>query len=158
MATTLVDVVPRPSSMDDATLGAVRPPVRALLEQSPGFRALPTEAQREIAQTMVRVAAFMANPQGLASEEFANPQLAKELAAPVEALAGGVDDAKGKASVESANGFSVPGTVGVPARCATRRASVFKPMERIEAALGPMKTRPAASHAAAKSAFSLRNP
>ena len=98
MATTLVDVVPRPPSMDDATLGAVRPPVRALLEQSPGFRALPTEAQREIAQTMVRVAAFMANPQGLASEEFANPQLAKELAAPVEALSGGVDDAKGKAS------------------------------------------------------------
>jgi hypothetical protein len=107
MATTLVDAVPRPPGMVDAghaagvdatTLGAVRPPVRALLEQSPGFLALPLEAQREIAQTMVRVAAFMANPQGLASEEFANPQLAKELAAPVEALAGAVDDAKGKAS------------------------------------------------------------
>ena len=101
MATTLVDAVPRPP--DDATLGAVRPPVRALLEQAPGFRALPLEAQREIAQTMVRVAAFMANQQGLASEEFANPQLAKELAlpngdAPAQALAGAIDDAKGKAS------------------------------------------------------------
>jgi len=93
------------NSVDATTLGAVRPPVRALLEQAPGFRALPVEAQREIAQTMVRVAAFMANPQGLASEEFANPQLAKELVLPggdapppAQALAGAVDDAKGKAS------------------------------------------------------------
>ena len=91
--------------LDDATLGAVRPPVRALLAQSPGFQALPPEQQREIAQTMVRVAAFMANPQGLAREEFAHPQLVKEMAvsaapngAPAQALAGAVDDAKGKAS------------------------------------------------------------
>jgi hypothetical protein len=93
--------------LDDATLGAVRPPVRALLAQSPGFQALPPEQQREIAQTMVRVAAFMANPQGLAREEFANPQLAKELAVPAtadsppsQALANAVDDAKGKASAK----------------------------------------------------------
>ena len=110
-AATLVDAssaasaVSAANGVDATTLGAVRPPVRALLEQAPGFRALPVEAQREIAQTMVRVAAFMANPQGLASEEFANPQLAKELAlpggdgkAPAQALAGAVDDAKGKAS------------------------------------------------------------
>jgi hypothetical protein len=91
--------------LDDATLSAVRPQVRALLAQSPGFKALPAEQQREIAQTMVRVASFMANPQGLAREEFAHPQLAKELAlpaapndAPARALSGAVDDAKGKAS------------------------------------------------------------
>ncbi len=91
--------------LDDATLEAVRPRVRALLAQSPGFQGLSAEQQRDIAQTMVRVAAFMANPQGLAREEFANPQLVKELAlpgatndAPAQALAGAVDDAKGKAS------------------------------------------------------------
>jgi hypothetical protein len=93
---------------DDPTLSAVRPPVRALLEQSPGFQALPPEQQRDIAQTMVRVAAYMANPHGLAREEFANPQLIKELALPpaaandpaAQALASAVDDAKGKASAK----------------------------------------------------------
>lgn len=82
---------------DDATLDAVRPQVRALLEQSPGFSALPAAQQKDIAQTMVRVASFMANPHGLAREEFANPQLKKDIA-PAQALAGAVDDAKGKAS------------------------------------------------------------
>jgi hypothetical protein len=60
----------RPTWLDDETLQAVRPQVRALLEQSPGFRALPVEQQREMAQTMVRVASYMANPQGLAREEL----------------------------------------------------------------------------------------
>lgn len=92
--------------VDTATLDAVRPQVRALLEQSPGFAGLSAAQQRDIAQTMVRVAAFMANPHGLASEEFANPQLLK---APVGAAAandptaqalGGVDDAKNKASAK----------------------------------------------------------
>jgi hypothetical protein len=91
---------------DDATLEAVRPQVRALLEQSPGFAALPQAQQRDIAQTMVRVASFMANPHGLAREEFSNPQLAKDLAADAERAAleptsqalDAVDDAKKKAS------------------------------------------------------------
>jgi hypothetical protein len=95
-------------ALDDATLDAVRPPVRAILAQSPGFAALPAAQQRDIAQTMVRVAAFMANPHGLAREEFANPQLAKELGAGAESAAGepaaqalaGVDDAKNKASAK----------------------------------------------------------
>ena len=105
MASEATLVAAAQQGLDDATLGAVRPQVRALLAQSPGFQALPAEQQREIAQTMVRVASFMANPQGLAREEFANPQLAKELAlpaatndAPARALSGAVDDAKGKAS------------------------------------------------------------
>ena len=93
--------------LDDATLDAVRPQVRALLAQSPGFSGLPTAQQREIAQTMVRVAAFMANPHGLAREEFSNPQLAKELGAaaaeaapngPAARALAGVDDASKKAS------------------------------------------------------------
>ena len=97
--------------LDDATLATVRPQVRALLAQSEGFRALPAEQQREIAQTMVRVASFMANPQGLAREEFERPVVRKDggsadepaqrprsEAASAEALAGGVDAAKNKAS------------------------------------------------------------
>ena len=43
--------------LDDATLDAVRPKVRDLLAQSPGFAGLSSAQQREIAQTMVRVAA-----------------------------------------------------------------------------------------------------
>jgi len=85
--------------LDDATLDAVRPQVRALLEQSPGFAALPAAQQREIAQTMVRVAAYMANPHDLARQEFARPQLRKEIAPEAQALAA-ADDAKTKASAK----------------------------------------------------------
>ena len=91
--------------LDDTTLGVVRPMVRELLAQAPGFRELAPDQQREIAQTMVRVASFMANPHGLAREEFAHPQLAKDLAAvppaaepAAKALADAVGAAKGKAS------------------------------------------------------------
>jgi hypothetical protein len=73
--------------------------VRELLAQSPGFAALPAEQQRDIAQTMVRVAAFMANPHDLARQEFASPQLDKP-GLPTQALADAVDAAKGKASAK----------------------------------------------------------
>lgn len=56
--------------LDDETLAVVRPQVRQLLESSQGFRALPPEQQRDMARTMVRVASYMANPQGLAKQEL----------------------------------------------------------------------------------------
>ncbi|MBR0692732.1 hypothetical protein [Bradyrhizobium lablabi] len=56
--------------LDDETLAVVRPQVRQLLESSQGFRALPTEQQRDMARTMVRVASYMANPDGLAKQEL----------------------------------------------------------------------------------------
>ncbi|WP_295386045.1 hypothetical protein [uncultured Thiodictyon sp.] len=79
--------------LDDETLAAVRPQVRTLLESSPGFRQLPVDKQRDLARTMVRVAAYMANPDGLAKEELgpAGGVLAK-------AQADAVDAAKQKAS------------------------------------------------------------
>lgn len=86
-----------PAWLDDATLSAVRPQVRALLEKSPAFRALPRAQQIDIAKTMVRVASYMSNPQGLARQEFENPLLAKD-GAPARSLANAVDAAKGKAS------------------------------------------------------------
>lgn len=84
---------PAPAWLDDDTLGAVRPPVRRLLERSEGFRSLPQDQQRELARTMVKVAAYMANPDGLARRELTPGQgvLAR-------AQAGGVDAAKDKAS------------------------------------------------------------
>ena len=56
--------------LDDETLAAVRPQVRELLESSRGFRALAPEQQRDMARTMVRVASYMANPDGLAKQEL----------------------------------------------------------------------------------------
>src|SRR4051794_27292798 len=95
---------PAPAWLDEPTLAAVRPQVRTLLEQSEGFRGLAPEDQRDIATTMVRVASFMANPQGLAREEFEQPVIAKQGAAvapaqPAQAL-NAVDDAKAKASAK----------------------------------------------------------
>ena len=84
---------PPPAWLDDETLSAVRPQVRKLLEASPGFREMPPEKQRELARTMVRVASYMSNPDGLAKQELAPGQgvLAR-------AQADAVDQAKGKAS------------------------------------------------------------
>lgn len=94
-----------PAWLDDDTLRAVRPQVRHMLESSPGFRALEPEKQQEIARTMVRVAAYMTNPQGLAKQELTPGQgvLAKEQGltgpgTPSQALANPVDQAKNKAS------------------------------------------------------------
>jgi hypothetical protein len=87
--------------LDDDTLSAVRPQVRQLLERSPGFRAMPVEQQRELARTMVRVASYMANPDGLARQELTPGQsvLAHARPAPLaRAQADAVDAAKGKAS------------------------------------------------------------
>ena len=56
-------------------LPIVRSSVRRLLESSPGFRALPPDEQRRIARDTVRVAAYMADPDGLVSREFRAPLL-----------------------------------------------------------------------------------
>ncbi|MDB4950027.1 MAG: hypothetical protein JWM27_2676 [Gemmatimonadetes bacterium] len=58
---------------DADTLSAVRPEVRSILEQSDGFHRLDPESQRRLAGTMVKVASYMANPDGLAKEELGTP-------------------------------------------------------------------------------------
>ena len=82
------------SWLDDATLSAVRPKVRALLESSPGFQKMPPEQQRELARTMVHVASYMANPDGLAKEEL-GPN-----GGVLSRAQDAVEDAKSKASSE----------------------------------------------------------
>jgi hypothetical protein len=93
-----------PAWMDDDTLQAVRPLVRQLLQSSPGFRALAPAQQLEIARNMVRVACYTSNPDGLAKTELTPglgvlaKGLTSDATTPVRALAGAVDQAKGKAS------------------------------------------------------------
>lgn len=92
-----------PAWLDDDTLSAVRPQVRRLLESSPGFRQLPVAEQQELARNMVRVASYMSNPDGLAKQELTPGQgiLSKSQGSEdglARALAGEVDQAKGKAS------------------------------------------------------------
>jgi hypothetical protein len=54
--------------------------------------------------------------------------------------------------------WSGPGTQGTPACRIARFAATLSPMIRMQAALGPTKTSPAASTLAANSAFSDRKP
>ncbi|HET7080405.1 MAG TPA: hypothetical protein VFM49_23470 [Chloroflexia bacterium] len=55
---------------DSQTLEQVRPSVREILESSDAFRRLNAEEKRALAQTMVTVAAYMVNPDGLAAREL----------------------------------------------------------------------------------------
>lgn len=50
------------------TLSAVRPAVRNVLLASPAFHQLTPEEQREMAQAMVKVSAYMADPDGVMAE------------------------------------------------------------------------------------------
>ncbi len=59
-----------PAWLDSQTLAIVRPEVRALLESSPGFQSLSDAEKRNLAQTMVKVASYMSNPDGLAAREL----------------------------------------------------------------------------------------
>ena len=61
-------------------------------------------------------------------------------------------------SAAEATGSVVPGMIGTPASCIRVRAAVFEPMSAIASGGGPIHTSPAASTAAANSAFSARKP
>lgn len=76
----------RPSWADDNTLRVVRPEVRKLLEASPAFAKLSDVEKRELASKMVKVAAYMANPDGLAAKALSpsDDVLARAQANPVE--------------------------------------------------------------------------
>ncbi|GAB3389047.1 hypothetical protein [Lysobacter fragariae] len=92
-----------PAWLDDDTLAVVRPLVKEMLLSSEGFRSMPVAEQQQLARNMVRVAAYTANPDGLAKQELTPGQgvLAKEQSASEDlsrALSGEVDQAKRKAS------------------------------------------------------------
>ena len=79
------------SWQDDETLRAVRPEVRAILERTPSFARLSQAEQRDLAGTMVKVAAYMSNPEGLAAQECPSAAACWRARArrPVRPLAGG---------------------------------------------------------------------
>jgi hypothetical protein len=81
----------RPAWADDETLRVVRPEVRGILEQSPGFARMAPEEQRELARTMVKVCSYLSNPDGLAARELSAPDgglLAKAQASTGQNFAG----------------------------------------------------------------------
>jgi hypothetical protein len=88
---------------DEETLRAVRPEVRALLERTPAFGRLKPDEQRELARTMVKVCAYMANPDGLAAQELSDDggllapgraPVARAAAGPIDNVVGAVDKLK----------------------------------------------------------------
>jgi hypothetical protein len=68
--------VPVQGSSEDAggRLGEVRRQVRTLLEESPAFRGLPAEKQREIARHTVDVCNYLAAPEGIPGSRIASAQ------------------------------------------------------------------------------------
>lgn len=53
------------------TVAVVRREVRRLLEASPAYRGLPPERQRELAEGMVRIGAYLAEPEGMRAQRLA---------------------------------------------------------------------------------------
>ncbi|MGQ0538829.1 MAG: hypothetical protein ACT4R6_07790, partial [Gemmatimonadaceae bacterium] len=69
-----------PAVPPDAASDEVRRQVRALLEQSPAFRALTPEKQREIAYHTVQVCDYLAAPEGIPGPAIAKAQAARAFA------------------------------------------------------------------------------
>jgi len=60
-----------PGFADEATLRVVRPEVRSLLESSSAFKEMTPQERARVAGLMVKVAAYMVNPDGTATESAA---------------------------------------------------------------------------------------
>ena len=70
----------RASQPDVETLEATRLKVRELLHSSEAFNSLPAEERRAIAQNMVHVGSYMANPDGILKSDDAPQPLAQSQA------------------------------------------------------------------------------
>src|SRR6185436_16656987 len=85
-----------PKWTDAETLNAVRPRVRELLMSVPAYAQLPPQEQQQIAKSMVQVAAYIANPEGVLTEA-PKPSLARAQAEdPVEATKRRLSQAPGQ--------------------------------------------------------------
>ena len=56
--------------LEPETLNVVRPEVRNILDATPAYKKLSPDEQKQIARSMVKVAAYMSNPDGLADKAF----------------------------------------------------------------------------------------
>ncbi len=103
----------RPTWSDDKTLEHVRPEVRALLEKSPSFHAMSPEERRELATLMVKVCAYMVNPDGTTTEALESagaPPLAQAEADAVESTKERLAKAPGFAGKDFVGGAIKAGT------------------------------------------------
>jgi hypothetical protein len=103
----------RPAWSDDKTLEHVRPEVRALLESSHSFHAMSPEERRELASLMVKVCAYMVNPDGTTTEALesaAAPPLAQAQADAVESTKERLAKAPGFAGKDFVGGAIKAGT------------------------------------------------
>ena len=68
-----------PKWSNGQTMEAVRRPVRALLEHSEAFRRLPCRERKDLAEKMVKISAYLANPEGVVTDalESKKPTLAR---------------------------------------------------------------------------------
>jgi hypothetical protein len=86
---------------DRETLDAVRPAVRDMLLAVPAFRQLSPDEQQQIAKTMVQVASYMSNPDGVITQAGGSPGAAAPVARaqaddPVEATKRRLSQAPGQ--------------------------------------------------------------
>lgn len=92
-----------PKWEDRETLSAVRPAVRDMLLGVPAFKHLSPEEQENIARTMVRVASYMANPDGVVTEntpEGNSPVVARAQADAIEATKERLSKAPGQVGTD----------------------------------------------------------
>ncbi|RDD61001.1 hypothetical protein [Ferruginivarius sediminum] len=74
--------------LDEQTLAPTRESVRGILQSAQAFKELSDDERRNIAENMVKVAAYMANPDGLAAKELSpGGGVLKPPTAPVEETA-----------------------------------------------------------------------
>src|SRR5688572_17241070 len=105
---------------DADTLAAVRPRVQELLTAAPGFAKLSPDERRDLAEKMVKVCAYMANPDGLATAAAAADAAAASAApALATAQADGVKLAKERAATDP--GFAGEDFVGGASRHGTEQ-------------------------------------
>lgn len=78
-----------PKWSNQQTMEAVRRPVRALLENTDAFRRLPAEERKDLAEKMVKISAYLANPEGVVTDALqpAKPALARAQDDPVTTAA-----------------------------------------------------------------------
>jgi hypothetical protein len=103
MATTLTIAKQSPKWTDDKTLAPVRAKVRQLLEASPSFKRLSPEERQQFAKQMVDISAYLANPEGVITEEMERQKVQRETPkkAPLSSAQADAVDIAGKRAASS---------------------------------------------------------
>jgi len=111
------DGPPGPGTSTDDTLAIVRDRVRGLLSRSAAFRALPQEAQKQVAHDTVKVARFIADAggetHGLPMTAFINnPAAVRAMSGPAPPPVPGAPDSSQRDFANAQDSYSNPATSG----------------------------------------------